>query len=285
MRSWKTLAVGLVLTSALVLTSCQQTRAGRERQAFEARPAETLYLAAFEELDRRRWDQAVMLFNEVERQHPYVDWARRSILMSAYSSYMANRYDDAIATAERFINLYPGSSNTAYAYYLIAISHYEQIVDVGRDQGTTLNALNALRQVERRYPNTDYARDARVKIDMTLDHLAGKEMNVGRRYLRDGYTLAAMGRFRRVIDEFETTTHAAEALHRLVESYLTLGLVDEAQKAAAILGYNYPGSDWYSDSYALMSDVRASDGRNTIGAKEEQNQKKFWLWRVIGRIL
>ena len=215
-------------------------------------PPEKLYSDALEQLDRANWQQCAQGFDEVERQHPYSVWARRAILMSAYCYYQANKYTEAITAADRFITLHPGNKEAPYAYYLKAVSLYEQIVDVGRDQRRTEQAMGALTELIRRFPQTDYARDARLKLDLTRDHLAGKEMAIGRYYLRRNEYIAAINRFRTVIEKYQTTSHVPEALHRLVECYLSLGVKKEAQTAAAVLGYNYPGSDWYEDSYNLL---------------------------------
>jgi outer membrane protein assembly factor BamD len=217
-------------------------------------PAEQLYQTALVQLDRANWVQCAQGFDEVERQHPYSVWARRAILMSAFCYYQGNKYNDAILASDRFITLHPGNKDAPYAYYLKAVSLYEQIVDVGRDQRRTEQAMAALNDLIRRFPQTDYARDARLKLDLTRDHLAGKEMAIGRYYLRRGEQLAAIGRFRNVVEKYQTTSHVPEALHRLVEAYLSLGVTKEAQTAAAVLGNNYPGSDWYEDSYALMKE-------------------------------
>jgi outer membrane protein assembly factor BamD len=237
---------------ALALAGC----AGRKKKpqlAYEERPVELLYAAGADRLDRRQWGQAVDYFQEVERQHPYSEWARRSILMQAFAHYEANQYDEAIADANRFIQLYPGNPSAAYAHYLKSICYFEQIADVGRDQAATGQALDNLREVVQRYPNTEYAADARLKIDMVNDQLAGKEMTVGRWYLRNGQPLAAVGRFKTVIDKYQTTSHTPEALYRLVEAYLTLGLVEEATHDGAVLGANYPGDRWYQSAYSLLT--------------------------------
>jgi outer membrane protein assembly factor BamD len=189
----------------------------------------------------------------VERQHPYSEWSRRAILMQAYAHYQANQYEDAVSDADRFIQLYPGSPNAAYAFYLKSVCYFEQIMDVGRDQAQTDNALAALREVVQRYPKTAYASDARIKIDMVNDQLAGKEMSIGRWYLRQNQPLAAIGRFKRVIERFQTTSHTPEALYRLVEADLTIGLTDEAKRNGAVLGYNFPGDAWYADAYKLLA--------------------------------
>jgi len=244
-------ALVATLMAATALSACAGTKK-KPQLAYVERPVDQLYATGALRLDQHRWTEAVDYFEEVERQHPYSEWSRRSILMSAYAYYSGNQYEDAIAAADRFIQLYPGSPSAAYAYYLKSICYFEQIADVQRDQGATLNALASLRDVARRYPNTDYARDARVKVDMVYDQLAGKEMEIGRWYLRQNQPLAAIGRFKKVIDDYQTTSHTPEALYRLVEAYLTMGVVDEAKRNAAVLGFNYPGDRWYQDAYKLM---------------------------------
>lgn len=226
----------------------------KERLAYVERPAEVIYNEGVERMERNDWERAKLYFDEVERQHPFSKWARRAMLMSAYANYRSADYEDAISTAQRFISLHPGNESTPYAYYLIAISHYDQIYDVGRDQATTVSAEAALQQIVRRYPDSDYARDARLKLELTHDHLAGKEMDVGRYYLNQNQHLAAIGRFRTVVKDYETTSHVEEALHRLVESYVSIGVIEEAKLVGSILGYNYPSSEWYYDSYELLSE-------------------------------
>jgi outer membrane protein assembly factor BamD len=238
---------------ALALTGCAGRGKKKPELAYEERPVELLYSVGAQRLDQRRWSEAVQYFQEVERQHPYSEWARRSILMQAFAHYESNNYDEAISDANRFIQLYPGNPSAPYAHYLKAICYFEQITDVGRDQAATGQALDSLKDVAQRYPNTEYASDARLKIDMVNDQLAGKEMTVGRYYLRAGDTLAAIGRFRTVVDKFQTTSHTPEALYRLVESYLTLGLVEEAKRNGAVLGYNYPGDPWYNEAFKLLT--------------------------------
>jgi outer membrane protein assembly factor BamD len=237
---------------AVALAAC----AGKNNKAIiqtQQRPVDLIYNTGAARLDQHQWVDAVQYFHEVERQYPYSEWSRRAILMTAYAHYQGNDYDDAREDADRFISLYPGNPSTVYAYYLKAICYFEQITDVGRDQAATEQALAALREVVRRYPTSQYATDAKLKVDMVNDQLAGKEMSVGRYYLREGQPLAAIGRFRNVIDKYQTTSDAPEALYRLVEAYLTLGLAEEAKRNAAVLGYNYPGDRWYSDAYNLMA--------------------------------
>ncbi len=219
----------------------------------EGRSVQVLYNEAVDQLEAGRYATASKMFDNVEREHPYSVWATKAQLMAGYAYYKASQYDEAVIALDRFIQLHPGNRDVAYAYYLKALSHYERISDVVRDQGTTEAALAGLREVVRRFPNSRYARDARLKMDLTLDHLAGKEMEVGRYYLKRGYHLASINRFRNVVDKYQTTSHVPEALHRLVEAYTALGITEEAKKAAAVLGHNYPGSEWYLDSYAIAA--------------------------------
>ena len=253
-RSPLKLAVLALATTGLVLTAGCAGRGGKSRDtAYVARDVDTLYTAAKNRLDRGDARQAAALFDEVERQHPYSPWARRAQLMSAFSYYAGRDYTKSIQSAQRFLSIHPGNKDAPYAYYLIALCYYEQISDVTRDQKITLQARQALTEVARRYPNTRYASDARLKLDLVNDHLAGKEMTIGRLYERTGKWVAATLRFRNVVDNYETTSHAPEALFRLVESYLSLGVPEEAQKAAAVLGANYPDSEWYKKAYELMN--------------------------------
>jgi len=248
---FKPVRLAAVLFLALGVMGCSSDG---DELAYQERSVEEIYNKAMDELANEKYRLAAAEFDEVERQHPYSRWARRATLMSAYANYKVNEYDEAILAAERFIALHPGNADAAYAHYLIALSYYEQITDVGRDQKTTENALAALQEVTRRFPETEYARDAMLKIDLARDHLAGKEMAIGRYYLNQRSYVAAINRFRNVIEYYQTTTHTPEALHRLTEAYLSLGIQKEAQTAAAVLGYNYPGNRWYEDSYALLGD-------------------------------
>ena len=221
--------------------------------AYVARDVNTLYGLARERMAQQRYDESAALFAEVERQHPYSVWARRAQLMGAYSYYMAQKYTETISSSQRFLTIHPGNEHAPYASYLIAMSYYQQIADVTRDQKITQQAQDSFNELVRRYPQSRYAADARLKLDLINDHLAGKEMEVGRFYQRSGQWLSAVGRFRTVIDKYQTTSHTPEALERLVETYLNLGVPEEARKAAAVLGANYPGSKWYKRSYALIS--------------------------------
>ncbi|MCA3699082.1 outer membrane protein assembly factor BamD [Brevundimonas sp.] len=274
LRSSSVLA--LVAVSTLTLAACNGG-ANRPRLAYEERPVELLYNTGYERLQRSRWADAVDYFQEVERQHPYSEWSRRAILMQIYAYYQNGNYEESIAAADRFIQLFPGSPSAAYAFYMRATCHFEQIVDVGRDQGRAEQALAALRDVARRYPGSSYATDAVVKIDLVNDQLAGKEMSIGRYYQRANQPLAAIGRYRAVVDNeaFQRTSHTPEALYRLVEVYLGLGLKDEATRNGAVLGYNYPGSPWYSEAYALLTE------EGVRPETEPTARRESWLQRII----
>jgi outer membrane protein assembly factor BamD len=254
----KILMSAALLASASLLSGCAALGLGGggakpgSNTRYVARDVNTLYNAAKEKMDNKQYEVAAALFDEVERQHPYSPWARRAQLMSAFNYYMAQKYNESVQSSRRFLSIHPGNKDAPYAYYLIALSYYEQISDVTRDQKITQQALSALGEVQRRYPNTRYASDATLKIDLVNDHLAGKEMEIGRFYQRRALWLASSLRFREVVDKFDTTTHAPEALFRLTESYLAMGVPEEAKKSAAVLGANYPGSKWYERAYELM---------------------------------
>ena len=237
--------------AALALAGCAAKKA-KPDLAYIERPVDQLYAAGATQLDQHHWNEGVTYFKEVERQHPYSEWSRRAIMMQAYAHYESNNYEEAVADANRYIELYPGTGAAAYAYYLKAECYFEEILDVGRDQAASQQALSGMREVVRRFPHSEYAEDARLKIDMINDQLAGKEMTIGRYYLHAGDTISAIGRFKTVVDKYQTTSDTPEALYRLVEAYLTLGLVDEAKRNAAVLGYNFPGEPWYADAYRLM---------------------------------
>lgn len=245
----------LFAASALVVMLAACSGSDEESKPDENKPqesAEKLYLQAQSKFDEFNYKGAVDDFLEIEQQYPYSQWAPRAQIMAGYSHYKAQKYDDAISVYDRYVRLYPGSETAPYAYYMIALCYYEQITDVGRDQKITEMALQALREVVRRFPNTSYARDAKLKLDLAIDHLAGKEMAIGRYYQDREEYLAAINRYRAVIDTYQTTTHVPEALHRLVECYLRLGVNEEATRYAAVLGYNFPASPWYEDSFALL---------------------------------
>ena len=264
--SFRALVAGVVVLAAAGLAGCSSD----DELPYEERAVEQIYNKAMDHMEAKEYIPATKEFDEVERQHPYSEWARRSMLMGAYAHYKVNQYDEAILSAQRFISLHPSNRDVPYAYYLIGLSYYERISDVGRDQKMTENALNSFYELTRRFPASEYARDARLKVDLTLDHLAGKEMEIGRYYLRRSDYIAAINRFRVVIEKYQTTTHTPEALERLTEAYLSLGIKTEAQTAAAILGYNFPGSDWYEDSYALLAEQ----------GLEPQENKDSWISRA-----
>ena len=253
MSNLKRLAFPL-LAAVLILPAagCARDRGKADDTGYVARDVNTLYTLAKRYLDQGNYLLAAKMFDEVERQHPYSVWARRAQLMSAFSYYMAQQYPDAISSSRRFLTIHPGNKDAPYANYLIAMSYYQQIEDVRRDQKITQQAADAFGELTRRYPGSRYASDARLKLDLINDHLAGKEMEIGRFYQRQGKWLAATMRFRTVIDKYQTSSHTPEALERLVESYLALGIPAEAQKAAAVLGRNYPGSEWYHRSFRLI---------------------------------
>ena len=244
------LALGVVLP----LSACGGGPKVAADTRYVALDVSSLYNAAQDRLERKQYVEAASLFDETERQHPYTEWARRAQIKSAFSYYAAKDYPKALASARRFLSNHPGNEDAPYAYYLIAMCQYEQISDVRRDQKTTDDARIALTELVQRYPQSPYADDARLKLDLVNDHLAGKEMEVGRFYERRRRWLAATIRFQSVVDDYQTTSHAPEALYRLVESYLALGIPAEAKKSAAVLGSNYPGSEWYTKAYDLIRD-------------------------------
>ncbi|WP_313575603.1 outer membrane protein assembly factor BamD [Brevundimonas sp.] len=265
-----------VAVAALSLSACAGNKP-RQKLAYEERPVEALYNTGYQRLQSKRWMDAVDYFQEVERQHPYSEWARRAILMQVYAYYQNNNYQDAIAAADRFIALFPGNPSAGYAFYMKAVCNFEQIVDVGRDQGYAEAALAGLRDVVRRYPGSSYATDARVKIDMVNDQLAGKEMTVGRYYQRANQPLGALNRYKAVINnpDFQRTSHTPEALYRLVEVNLSLGLTEEATRNAAVLGHNYPGSPWYAEAFALLRE------RGENPEVQPEGKRESWLQRLI----
>lgn len=267
-----TSAAAVALATALAISGCSSS--GSTEAAAEP-PADELFRQAETELRNGRDVVAAGLFDEVERLYPTSQWAKRAMIMSAYASYEGGEYDKAILSAERFLDFYPSDKDAAYAQYLVAVSHYDQIVDVGRDQARTRAALQSLRELVNRYPDSEYAREGRLKLDLTLDHLAGKEMEIGRYYLKRGNYIGAIERFRVVVERYQTTSHVEEALHRLVEAYLALGVNQEAQAAAAVLGHNFPGSAWYIDSYALLT------GRDLTPVEDADS----WITRVWRRVV
>ncbi|KUJ77037.1 competence protein ComL [Ruegeria marisrubri] len=278
-------AVAILLTATL--TACSGggggglfSSAADRTQNLETFTPEQIYQRGEYELAQNRTDDAAWYFSEVERLYPYSDWAKRALIMQAFSHHSGKNYEESRAAAQRYIDFYPTDEDAAYAQYLLALSYYDQIDEVGRDQGLTFQALQALRTVIEVYPDSEYATSAILKFDLAFDHLAAKEMEIGRYYLRRQHYTAAINRFRVVVEDFQTTTHTAEALHRLVEAYLSLGLVAEAQTAGAILGYNYRSSEWYDASYKLLTSrgLELKDsGNNWLSQIYRQSIKGQWL--------
>jgi outer membrane protein assembly factor BamD len=262
---------------ALTVTACGQTEAFRnERRPLESFSARELYDRAEYALEEQgKPADAAELFGEVERLYPYSELARRALIMQAYSYHRDRDYEQSRATAQRFLDFYPGDEEAPYAQYLLALSYYAQIDEIGRDQGLTFQALQALRVVIERYPDSEWARSAMLKFDLAFDHLAAKEMEIGRYYLKRQHFTAAVTRFRVVVEDFETTSHTPEALFRLIEAYLSLGLTDEAQTAGAILGHNFQSTQWYEDGYKLL----------TARQLAPEAQGEGWLRTVYRRMI
>ncbi|MFD1914314.1 outer membrane protein assembly factor BamD [Halodurantibacterium flavum] len=275
-RGWARVAGALLL--AATVAAC----GGSNRDVpLESFTAEEIYRRGEFELESgARAGVAANYFGEVERLYPYSEWARRALVMQAYAHHRDRNYPEARASAQRFLDFYPADEDAPYAQYLLALSYYDQIDAIGRDQGLTFQALQALRAVIERYPDSEYARSATLKFDLAFDHLAAKEMEIGRYYLRRGHYTAAINRFRVVVEDFQTTTHTPEALHRLVEAYLSLGLTDEAQTAAAILGYNFQSNPFYQDTYRLMTGrglEPEARGESWLSAIYRQTVRGDWL--------
>ena len=269
-----------------VLAACggnqgaDSTNLGGRGVPIENFTAEQIFERGEFELNRNREKDAAHYFSEIERLYPYSEWAKRALIMQAFSHHKATNYEESRSAAQRFIDFYPADDDAAYAQYLLALSYYDQIDEVGRDQGLTFQALQSLRTVIERYPDSEYARSAVLKFDLAFDHLAGKEMEIGRYYLRHDHFTSAINRFRVVVEDFQTTTHTAEALHRLVEAYLSLGLNDQAQTAGAILGHNYQSTEWYEDSYKLLTSrglELKSKGNSWLAQVYRQMIKGEWL--------
>jgi outer membrane protein assembly factor BamD len=264
-------ALLLVPVVALFLAGC----GGKKKPETEVNvdPPDVLYNQALANLDEGDARHASEKFELIDKEHPYSDYARRAMLMSAFLNFRRSKYQDAINDAQRYVTLFPASEDAAYAQYLIGESYFRQIPDVTRDQDTAHKAMDAMNVILQKYPDSEYAEDARNKIDVARDQLAGKEMQIGRYYLERHEYLAAVNRFKYVVEEYQTTRHVEEALHRLTESYLALGLVSDAQTAAAVLGHNFPDSEWYKDSYALLGKAGVVPSEN----------KGSWISRAFGR--
>ncbi|MCI5095141.1 MAG: outer membrane protein assembly factor BamD [Rhodobacteraceae bacterium] len=273
-------ALGVLLLTA-ALAGCSGGSSNVDRSiALEQYTAEQIFERGEFELSRSQTEEAAFYFSEIERLYPYSSWAKRALIMQAYAFHAGSDYENSRAAAQRFIDFYPTDEDAAYAQYLLALSYYDQIDEVGRDQGLTFQALQSLRKVIEIYPDSEYASSAILKFDLAFDHLAAKEMEIGRYYLRREHYTAAINRFRVVVEDFQTTTHTAEALHRLVEAYLSLGLTDEAQTAGAILGYNFQSTEWYEDSYKLLTSqgLKLKDrGNNWLSKIYRQMVKGKWL--------
>ncbi|WP_456388668.1 outer membrane protein assembly factor BamD [Profundibacter sp.] len=271
--------IGMV--AALAITAGCSGRGGEKERTIESYSAEEIYKQAEFKLEtKRKAKEATKLFGEVERLYPYSEWAKRALIMQAFAYHKDKDYENSRVAAQRFIDFYPADEDAAYAQYLLAISYYDQIDDVGRDQGLTFQALQALRTVIERYPDSDYARSSILKFDLAFDHLAGKEMEIGRYYLKKGNFASSINRFRVVVEQFQTTSHTPEALHRLVEAYLSLGLDNEAQTAGAILGHNFKSTVWYEDSYRLLTGRGLEPklrGKNWLATLYRQMIKGKWL--------
>jgi outer membrane protein assembly factor BamD len=238
-------------------------------------PADKLYNEGLYLLNNKRdYKAAAKKFEEVDRQHPYSDWARKALIMTSYAYYEAKEYDDSVTAAKRYVTMHPGSSDAAYAQYLIGSSYFEQVPDISRDQARAEKAVAALEEVSRKYPDTEYAVSAKKKIDMARDQLAGKEMSIGRYYMEKKEFTGAINRFKIVVTRYQTTRHVEEALMRLVEAYMTLGIVQEAQTAAAVLGHNFPDSQWYKDAYKLVK----------AGGIEPTENKESWISRAFKKL-
>ena len=265
--------VRVVVVAGLVgLAGCKHSTEGTAAAYGPDEPAGTLYNEGLGYLNAGKLKDAVNSFDEVDRQHPYSEWARKALIMSAFASYRRAKYDDTISTASRYLTLYPGSPDAAYAQYLIGSSYFRQIPDVTRDQDDTRKAIAAFEDIVTHYPDSEYVADAQQKLIVARDQLAGKEMQIGRYYLEQRQYLAAINRFRTVVTDFQTTRHVEEALERLTEAYYSLGLNSEAQTAAAVLGHNFPDSKWYEDAYKLLQ----------TGGLEPNENKGSWISRVFG---
>ncbi|WP_395541944.1 outer membrane protein assembly factor BamD [Neotabrizicola sp. sgz301269] len=268
----------VALVAALLLSACA---GGNKEVPLENYTAEEIYRQGELALEKEpKPDDALVYFQEIERLYPYTEYAKRALIMQAFTLHKSKKYEEARAAAQRFLDFYPDDEDAAYAQYLMALSYYDQIDDVGRDQGLTFLALQGMRDVIEKYPDSEYAQSAILKFDLAFDHLAAKEMEIGRYYLKRKNYAAALKRFRTVVQDYQTTSHTAEALHRLVECYLALGLVEEAQTAGAILGYNYQSSPFYQDSYNLLKSKGLSPeakGNNWLAKIYRQMVRGEWL--------
>jgi outer membrane protein assembly factor BamD len=272
--------VAAALLGVFLLAGCEDAFKSQEPENLEKFSPEEIFTKAEIELNKKRYDQGAQYFSEIERLYPYSEWAKRGLIMQAFVYHQGKKYDESRAAAQRYVDFFPADVDAAYAQYLLALSYYDQISDIGRDQELTLQALEAFRVVIEQYPESEYAEASKLKFDLAFSHLAAKEMEVGRYYLKSGHYGAAVNRFRVVVEDFQTTSQTPEALHRLVEAYLSLGLVDEAQSAAAILGHNYQSSEWYRASFALLKSKGYSpkvSGTGWLSKVYRQVVKGEWL--------
>jgi outer membrane protein assembly factor BamD len=271
----RTVRAAALLALAVGVSGCSDLNLFKNDQLPPDEPADRLYNEGLYYLNaQKKPKDAVKKFEEVDRQHPYSEWARKSLLMAAYSYYEMGSYDESISAAKRYIALHPGSPDAAYAQYLIAASYYDQIPDITRDQDRTEKALAALQEVANKYPDSEYASQARQKMEVARDQLAGKEMQIGRYYLQRRDYTGAINRFKVVVTKFQTTRHVEEALERLTEAYMALGIIEEAQTAAAVLGHNFPDSDWYKHAYALVKS----------GGREPSENTGSWISKAFRKI-
>ena len=266
--------IGVILVVLGPLVGCSNT-AEVGSDEIENYSAKQIFDRAEFEMARSKPMDAIAFFSDVERLYPYSEWAKRSVIMQAFANHKAKQYEEARDAAERYIEYYPSDQDSAYAQYIIALSYYDQIEDVGRDQQVTAKALEAFKTLMVNYPNSEYVKAAELKFDLAFDHLAGKEMEVGRYYLKRQQFPAAINRFRIVVEEYQTSSYTAEALHRLVEAYLSMGLVEEAQSAGAILGYNYQATAWYQRTYSLLKNENLSPAAKGTG----------WLRKIHRQVL
>jgi outer membrane protein assembly factor BamD len=290
----RVLTLLLLLAFAVPLGACQtlnsinpfsdDTAAPDEKIDPTTIQPEVLYGNGVDAMNQRHYQAALAQFDLVEQTYPYSTWAVNAQLMQGYAEYLQNHYTPAIGALDRFIQLHPSHKDIAYAYYLRALCFYEQIADVRREQKGTQEAMGALQEVINRFPDSEYARDARLKIDLARDHLAGREMEIGRFYQKQKLYAAAIGRFQTVVNDYQTTNHTPEALSRLVEIYLTLGLKDEARKTAAVLGYNYPGSEWYQDSYKQLAEAGVAQPLPGQGGPNDTANRPGFLRRTWNAI-
>ena len=270
----------VVFSVFILLSNCSENQVDIANIVLEDKAAEEIFNSGEREILRKRYSDAAEKFTEVERLYPYSDWAKRALIMQVYSYHKDQSYDNVVSAANRFIEFHPYDKDVPYAYYLIGLSYYDRVLAIGRDQELAKEALKVFNLIKEEYPESEYASNSEIKFNFLMDHLATKEMEVGRYYLKRSHYAPAINRFRGVIEEFSTTSQVPEALHRLVEAYLSLGLMNEAQTAGAILGYNYKSSDWYERSFELLSSKGLkpkSSGNSWLNKVYRQVVKGQWL--------